>query len=261
MSDIKSVDFHIPQCEMMKKYPEKLFYIGDTNLLNTPLVSIVGTRKPTQYTKELTFELAHALSMAGVTIVSGAAMGVDAIAHQGAGVSKTIAVVGTGLDIRYPAINRALIQDIEQNGLVLSMFENGTGATRYTFPLRNELVVALGKVLIVTQADLNSGTLRSVEYALKMGKEIYVLPHRLKESEGTQRLLEQNKAKVIYDIKSFVKKIVEKESISSNTIDTIESYFLSNPLYDDAMALYPQKVFEYELSGKIEVKNGKVYTL
>ncbi|MBD3841949.1 MAG: DNA-protecting protein DprA [Campylobacterales bacterium] len=257
---IHQIDFHIKQLESMKKYPSSIKYIGDTNLLQKPLISIVGSRKPNQYTKQFTFTLAQKLSQSGFVVVSGAAMGVDAIAHQGATPSSTIAVAATGLFHRYPAVNSELIKSIENKGLVLSIFDDDFKATNYSFVLRNELVVALGQVLVVTQADINSGTIRSVEYALSMGKEIFVLPHRIGESEGTNELLKNGKAKAIYDLDTFIHSL-GIPTISSNTIDDIESYFLSSPLYDDAMAKYPDKVFEYELSGKITVKNGKVIPL
>jgi DNA processing protein len=253
---INTIDFHIPKLEQMKKYPNEIFYIGDTNILNNKLVSIVGTRKPTTYTKQFTDNISRALSQSGFTIVSGAAMGVDAIAHKAAGEDNTIAVAGTGLDVRYPAINKKLIEDIEKSGLMLSMFKEKTKSMPYNFPLRNEMVVALGEVLIVTQADKKSGTMRSVEYALKMGKKIFVLPHRIGESEGTQELLEKGFATAIYDIDRFIKSL--GGATKKEDADDISKFFKTNPTYDEAMQIYPSETFEYELNGKIKIQNGKV---
>jgi DNA processing protein len=253
---IKTSEFKIDELKYMKKSPEDIFYIGNKSLLKNNKVSIVGTRRPNGYTKLFTREISSKLSKAGFTVVSGAAMGVDALAHAGAGESNTIAVAGTGLDIRYPSVNNKLIENIEKKGLVLSLFEKGTPPSRYSFPIRNELVVSLGGVLIVTQADKNSGTMRSVEFAKKMGKKIYVLPHRLEESPGTQQLLEKGEAEAIYDINNFIQKI------SGKKIDDFEDEFLefckSGPLYDEVVEKYPKKLFEYELSGKIKVENGIV---
>lgn len=92
---ISSIDFHIDELASMKKYPNELFYIGNIELLKKRKVSIVGTRRPTSYTKEFTYKLASKLSNAGICIISGAAMGVDALAHQGANSNNTIAVVVT----------------------------------------------------------------------------------------------------------------------------------------------------------------------
>ena len=194
----------VSELEVMKKYPQTLFYKGNLDLLKRPKVSIVGTRRPSAYTKQFTYTLARALAKRGVCIVSGAAMGVDTIAHEGAGVDNTIAVVANGLDIRYPAVNKQMIEQIENKGLVMSQFNDGFRATGWSFVVRNEVVVALGDILIVTEADLNSGSMRSVEFAQKMGKSIFVLPHRLGESSGTLNLLNENKAKAIHDIETFV---------------------------------------------------------
>lgn len=122
----------------------------------------------------------------------------DTISHQGAGVSNTIMVAGTGLDKRYPTINEHLIRSIEQEGLVLSQFKAGEPSFKWNFPARNELIVALGEVLIIAQADLKSGTMHSVDFARKMGKPIYVLPHRLGESEGQMRCCKKRLCKTPY---------------------------------------------------------------
>lgn len=173
---IQQIPFHILELDSMKKYPSELFYIGNTQLLKKRKISIVGTRRPNSYTKEFTHKLSSKLSNSGFCIVSGAALGVDAIAHNAAGFNNTIAVVANGLDIRYPSVNKNLISNIEKDGLMLSAYKEKEKARNYTFVLRNEIVVALGEVLIVTQADEKSGTLTSVEYALKMGKKVYTLP-------------------------------------------------------------------------------------
>ena len=140
---------------------------------------------------------------------------------------------------------------------MISQFALGTPSTRYNFPIRNELVVALGDILIVTQADINSGTMRSVEYALKMEKEIYVLPHRVGESEGTNKLLENNQAKAIYNIDEFINSI----SLCTNDYGVEDDFLLyckTNPTYDEAIEKYPSEVFEYELGGRIKIENGLV---
>lgn len=256
MENIKTIDFAIEELAYMKKAPKDIFYIGKQELLNKRKISIVGTRKPFQYTKLITHEIAQKLSQNGFIIVSGAAMGVDAIAHQAAGVENTIAVAGTGLDKRYPAVNKNLIKDIEQNGLMLSLFEAGTPSKPYNFPIRNELVTALGEILIVTQADKKSGTMRSVEYALRMNKDVYVICHRLNESLGTQELLEKGLAKPIYCVDSFIEKITGKKT--SCEYDEFLQICKNAPIYDEIVTKYPQKLFEYELSGKIKVENGIV---
>ena len=254
---ISKIDFNIDELVSMKKYPDELFYIGNLELLKKRKIALIGTRHPNSYTKEFTYKLASKLSNVGICIISGAAMGVDAIAHQGAGTNNTIAVVANGLDIRYPSINKNLIIDIERNGLILSAYKEKEKAKNYTFVLRNEIVVALSELLIVTEADIDSGSLTSVNYALKMGKDVYTLPHRINESLGTQELIKKGLIKVIYDIDEFIYNI---SGVRNKLFeDEILKFCSLNPIYEEAYNKYPNKIFEYELEGKIRVENGKVY--
>ena len=241
----------------MKKYPSELFYKGNVDLLNRPKVSIVGTRRPSIYTQNFTYSLAKALAKRGVCIVSGVAMGVDAIAHSGAGTDNTIAVVANGLNIRYPVINKELIESIEKNGLMLSQFNDGFRATGWSFVVRNELVVALGEMLIVTEAELNSGSMRSVEYALKMGKEIFVLPQRLDESSGTNSLLREGKATAITDVETFASRFGQ---VSNSDIqkDAFFYFCQASPTFDDTVAKFGDRVYEAELEGSVTIHNGIV---
>lgn len=254
---IEEMGFHIKELDTMKKYPKELYFLGTTALLQRKKISIVGSRKPNQYARHKTQELAQKLSNTNVCIVSGGAIGVDAIAHKAVGAENTIMVAATGLDKRYPTINSKLIEGIEKKGLVISQFKKGSPSTKYNFVIRNELVVALGDVLIVTYADLNSGTMRSVEFALKMKKEIYVLAHRIGESEATNRLLQEGKAKAIYDIDEFVKEFGDTK-LEDKKSDEFLEFCKSNPTYDETLSKFPTRVFEAELSGEIEVKNGTI---
>jgi DNA processing protein len=255
-----SYNEHILELEGMKKYPASLFYLGNTELLDRPKVSIVGSRSPSLYTQNLTFTLANTLAKRGVAVVSGAAMGVDAIAHKGAGAANTIAVAANGLDIRYPGLNRELIAKIEKEGLVLSQFNDGFHPTGWSFVIRNELVVALGEILIVTQADLDSGSMRSVEYAQRMGKEIYVFPQRLDESQGTNALLQEGKAQAIYDIESFASRY---GTMPTQSLPKDEFFYFcqSSPDFDDVVEKFGTRVYEAELEGLVKIDNGKVMLL
>ncbi len=247
----------IPALDAMKKYPSELFYKGNLDLLERPKVSIVGTRRPSIYTQNFTYSLAQALSKRGVCIVSGVAMGVDAIAHSGAGVDNTIAVAANGLNIRYPIVNKQLIESIENSGLMLSQFNDGFRATGWSFVVRNELVVALGDMLIVTEAEINSGSMRSVEYALKMEKKIFVLPHRLGESTGTNSLLREGKATAITDVETFVSRFGDAPS-SNIEKDDFFYFCQSLPTFDDTVAKFGDRVYEAELEGLVTIHNGIV---
>ncbi len=248
------VNFYIKDLSPMKKYPNEIFYIGNLSLLKKRKISIVGTRKPNSYTKQITYKLANELSKRGIIIVSGAAIGVDAISHNAAGSLNTIAVVANGLNIKYPVINSKLISSIEDDGLVLSSYKDNEKARNYTFVHRNELVVALGEILIVTQADEKSGTLTSINYALEMGKKVYTIPHRLNESMGTQKLIEQGLVEPIYDLEKFLNSF----GVIKKDINDLDIYINTFPLYEDALKKYQDKIYELELEGKIIIENGYI---
>jgi len=254
---LSTISFPVSELQSVKKYPDKLYYKGSLDLLTRPKISIVGTRRPNPYTRAVTHELSKKLSHAGMVIVSGAAAGVDALAHEGAGVANTIAVLPCGINNRYPARNALLIEEIEQNGLTLSQFEPDFTAREWSFVVRNEIVVALGEILIVAEADIGSGSMRSVEYALEMGKQIYVLPHRIRESEGTHRLLAEGKAIAIEEIDAFVADITKS---AHNTINDTPflAFCRTVPTYEEVIARFPSEIFVAELGGIIDVRNGRV---
>lgn len=251
------VQERIVELSSMKSYPKELFYDGNLELLNRVKISIVGSRKPTKYSRLMIQKLSSSLSNNGVCIVSGGAMGIDAIAHSSSGASNTIAVLPCGINVRYPAINKNLLNEIQKSGLLLSQFSEDFRATPWSFVVRNEVVVALGDVLVVGEAEIDSGTMRSVEFALKMGKEIFVFPQRLGESEATNKLVKEGKAKLIYDIDEFVSRFATKINIHVQSDDFLE-FCKTNPTYDEALKKYPNRVFEAELNEEIEIVNGRV---
>lgn len=254
------VEKKLDALDSMKVYPTQLEYEGNFELLNRAKVSIVGSRKTSKYAREMTHKLASSLAKVGVCVVSGGAMGVDAVAHLGAGVSNTIAVLPCGINVKYPAVNKNLLNDIEKNGLLLSQFKVDEKARPWSFVVRNELVVALGEVLVVAEAELESGSMRSIEFALKMGKEIFVFPHRLGESSATNKLLKEGKAEAIYDIDAFVSRFGNLEE-SEVQEDAFTLFCKTTPTYEETLSKFPSRVFEAELNAEIEVKNGKVFLI
>jgi len=247
----------IDELEKMRKYPKEIFYKGNLSLLKRPKISIVGTRRPSAYTRQFTYTLAQELSKRGICVVSGAAMGVDTIAHEGAGFDNTIAVVANGLDIRYPVVNQKLIANMEEKGLVLSQFNDGFRATGWSFVVRNEVVVALGDWLVVAEADLNSGSMRSVEFAQKMGKKIFVLPHRLGESLATHALVAKGEATVIEDIDLFVSQFGKVTEVEIEK-DAFFYFCQKGPTFDACIEKFGERVYEAELEGIITIQQGIV---
>lgn len=173
--------------------PRHVWVQGDLSLLFRPAVGIIGTRKPSRYGLGVTHDAARELAEQGVVIVSGMAAGLDARAHQGAldvG-GGTIAVLGTGIDIAYPAENAVLLEDIKQRGLVITEYPPGFGPLRGTFVERNRLIAALSQALVVVEGRIRSGTANTVKWMQQIGRQVYAVPGRLGDpmSEGPNQLL------------------------------------------------------------------------
>ncbi|MDR1285477.1 MAG: DNA-processing protein DprA [Campylobacteraceae bacterium] len=254
-------EIEIPkELSRLKNPPKQLFAIGKKELLERKKIAIVGSRRALYYSKDATQKLSNMLSSNGVVVVSGGAMGIDAAAHTGA-FPNTIAILANSLDIFYPKINYKLLDDISKHGLLLSEYKPVTYATKYSFVLRNRLVVGLCDALVIAQADLNSGSLRSAEFALELGVPIYVLPHRLKESEGTDMLIKEEKAKIIENLSEFADMFAgqsSQKSLHVHVKDEILEFCSKNSDLNMCLRKFGEKIFEYELEGKIKIVDMKV---
>ncbi len=158
--------------------PPALFYKGSTECLFEPVVAIVGTRSASTYGKACAFKFAQALAKAGVTVISGGALGIDAAAHKGAleAGGKTAAVLATGLDTVYPSVHSALFQQIAGSGCLISQFAIGSKMADYKFLIRNVLVAALSSAVLVIEAPARSGAISTATAANELGREVFVLP-------------------------------------------------------------------------------------
>jgi DNA processing protein len=178
--------------------PAVLFALGDPTVLEGgPKVAIVGTRSATHYGRQVASELAGAIAAKGVTVVSGLAAGIDAAAHAGSlratepGVAPPAAVVGTGLDVVYPASNRALWAQVAGRGVVLSESALGTKPHPAVFPARNRIIAALSDVVVVVESHLRGGALYTAEAAARRSIPVCVVPGSVHShaSAGTNALL------------------------------------------------------------------------
>ncbi len=179
--------------------PPVLYYRGQVNLLEnqgmTPAVSIVGTRGPSDYGRRWARRLSVALAQVGFTIVSGLAEGIDTEVHQSCldvG-GRTIAVLGTGVDVVYPYFNRNLSNQIAEQGLLISEFPAGTQPDRTHFPRRNRIIAGLSRATLVIEAPQKSGSLITARLANEYGREVYALPGTLdnQRAKGCLTLLSQ----------------------------------------------------------------------
>lgn len=177
----------------------------------TNAVAIVGARRCSAYGKKMAEDIARALGQNNIAVISGMARGIDSFAHLGSisGGGKTVAVLGSGLDVIYPADNRGLYEKISGNGCVMSEFALGTAPRPGYFPVRNRIVSALAKTVVVIEAKEKSGSLITADCALEQGKDIYVVPGRITDSlsAGCNRLATQG-AGIIYEINQFINEIV-----------------------------------------------------
>lgn len=176
--------------------PALLFYRGDLDCLMGKCISVVGSRHASPQGIEVTRTICRDLSQAGVTIVSGMAMGIDTAAHEGCleGGSPTAAVLGCGIDVEYPIENVALKEQIVRSGGVLiSEYPPGFRANRYVFQVRNRLISGLGKALVMMESRIKSGSMLTVNHALEQGREVYAYPGNpgTEWAEGAHQLLRE----------------------------------------------------------------------
>ncbi|MGH8865481.1 MAG: DNA-processing protein DprA [Burkholderiales bacterium] len=176
--------------------PPPLLYVkGDSGLLDRAALAVVGSRNATPQGSANAEDLGRELSDGGFTIVSGLALGIDAAAHRGglAGASSSLAVVGTGLDIVYPARNRGLAHQLAKQGALVSEFPLGTPALSGNFPRRNRLISGLARGCLIVEAALRSGSLITARYALEQGREVFAIPGSIHSplSKGCHLLIKQ----------------------------------------------------------------------
>lgn len=171
--------------------PIVIYYLGDMNLENS--IAIVGSRRCSYYAKLALNKILPDVVSCNISTVSGMAIGVDSLVHRitlECG-GKTIAVLGSGLDVVYPFTNKKLFLDIEKSGAVISEFGLGMPPLKQNFPQRNRIVAGLAKSLLVVEADVNSGSLITARYALDFNRQVYAIPGDIGRagSRGTNNLI------------------------------------------------------------------------
>lgn len=175
--------------------PPVLYLKGRRELLRRPGLAVVGSRNATPSGLQNAEAFARNLSEAGFTIISGMALGIDAAAHRGglSAAGGSIAVVGTGLDLIYPARNKALAHELAEKGLIISEFSLGTPALAKNFPRRNRIISGLSRGVLVVEAALASGSLITARQAGEQGREVFAIPGSIHSpfSRGCHQLIKQ----------------------------------------------------------------------
>ena len=184
--------------------PDLLFVRGNLPAEPALAIAMIGTRAPSDYGRDVARVFAHTLAEAGVLVVSGMASGIDACAARGALDAKnalcpTAAVLGTGVDVAYPAENRALYAEIVERGAALSEFLPGTQPQPYHFPIRNRIMSGLSHGVVVVEAGERSGTSITAGLALEEGREVFAVPGRVTDAKslGPNRMIRNGEAKPV----------------------------------------------------------------
>jgi len=210
----------------IKNPPFVLYGCGNPSALDVrsgPPVAVVGARRTTQYGREVTKLLTTDLVLAGFTIVSGLALGVDAISHMTAleNNGKTIAVLGCGVDCCNPKENQSIYNSIVQKGCVVSEFPLGMKPTQWTFPARNRIIAGLSQAVLVTEGAEDSGSLITAELALKFGRKVFAVPGPITSSmsKGPYKLIAKG-AKLVTSGEDILKELKSKIRNSKSQINS-----------------------------------------
>jgi DNA processing protein len=211
------------------RYPQSLRWIPDPPLVlytrgtlqqeDSLAVAVVGSRKPSNYGKLMAHRWSTELVQHGFTVVSGLARGIDSLAHQGAlqAGGRTVAVLGSGINVIYPPENRRLCDTISDIGAVLSEFPLDTKPDRWNFPRRNRIISGLALGTLVVEAAANSGALHTARHALEQGREVFAMPGRIDvpNSRGTHSLIKQG-AKLVERIDDLLAEFPEAVQTSAS---------------------------------------------
>jgi DNA processing protein len=184
--------------------PPLIYVFGSFAEADSQALAIVGTRKPSPYGHRTAELLSEQLVARGITIVSGLARGIDTVAHSAAlkANGRTIAVIGSGLDVPYPPENRALMDRIRESGAVVSEFPFGTQPEAQNFPRRNRIISGLSLGVIVVESDQDGGAMITASTALDQNREVFAVPGMIteKRSVGPHTLIRESRAKLVHSI-------------------------------------------------------------
>jgi DNA processing protein len=271
-------------------YPKRLFDIADPplvlyvkgriDLLSAPALAVVGSRNATAQGVINAEKFSEALSETGLTIVSGMALGIDAAAHRGGlrGKGSTIAVIGTGADIVYPARNRALAHQIAADGCLISEYPLGMPGIAANFPRRNRIISGLARGVLVVEGAAQSGSLITARMAADQGRDVFAIPGSIHSplSKGCHQLIKQG-AKLVESAQDILEELGDYKSLLQTTIaapaanrsapgpiltamgfDPVDIDTLAIRCALDAASINAQ-LLTLELEGLIEMLPGGIY--
>jgi DNA processing protein len=212
--------------------PPLLYLKGKRALLSSPMLAVVGSRNATPQGLSNAEAFAEAASNAGLCIASGLALGVDTAAHRGGlrGIASSIAVLGTGLDIVYPARNRELAHELAEKGTLISEFPLGTPAVGSNFPRRNRIISGMSRGCLVVEAALQSGSLITARQASEQGRDVFAIPGSIHSplSKGCHALIKQG-AKLVESAEDILDELGYQQPMR-NTITNADESAVEEPL-------------------------------
>lgn len=211
--------------KMIYDPPPILYIKGEIHKRDDLSLAIVGSRSASAYGKDTTQRLARSFAERGFTIVSGLARGIDTAAHMGAlkGGGRTLAVLGSGIDVIYPWENNRLAEEISERGAVISEFPLGTKPEAPHFPSRNRIISGLALGTIIIEASFRSGSLITARLALEQGREVFAVPGNVDSpwSKGTNRLIKEG-AKLVMDPEDIIEEVLPQyEAPSKSEADSL----------------------------------------
>jgi DNA processing protein len=188
--------------------PVFLYYRGNIKLLKKRKIAVVGTRKATSYGEMACERVVDGLIDAGIVTVSGLALGIDAICHRRTLEKNgdTIAILGNGIDIIYPKINKKLYEAVGKNGLILSEYPLGTEPTNFNFPMRNRIIVGVSRGVAIIESQETGGSLITASIAIEENRDVFVIPGDIfsPSSQGCNNIIKRSHGKLVTDAKDIL---------------------------------------------------------
>jgi DNA processing protein len=264
--------------------PLMLYMRGEITEQDNYTISVVGTRVPTNYGIVQCERIVEELARQNITIVSGLARGIDSIAHKTAlkNGSRTIAVIGSGLDVIYPPENRKLFNEIAERGAIISEYPLGTKPDAQNFPRRNRIISGLSLGCLVVETALSGGAMQTAAFALDQNREVFAIPGNLgvRQSEGTNILIQKGEAKLVrtaedilveleLKLQPIIGKNIPKPNIELNLFEEkILNSLDGEPLQIDRIAALTQlstseclvHLLSLEFKGAVKQLPGKIFS-
>jgi DNA processing protein len=236
-----------PQALLQIYDPPVMLYVqGDAQVLNSPSLSIVGTRRPTVYGSQMAERMGRELAARGLTIVSGLARGIDAIAHQGATAvgGRAIGVLGTGIDVCYPKENKKLYEKVLERGAIVSEFPTGSHPAPENFPVRNRIIAGIPLGVIIVEGKQYSGSLITARLAMEFGREVFGVPGNVtQEVSFAPNLLIKQGAKLVTNAEDVIEELPTPVRAALVKAEAVESE-QRNLLVADGLSTVQRKIYE-----------------